>query len=92
MFPNRDYGNDQFAFSSQENMMKYMSVFPNAEEYYNAGHPYIGEDLVHAHIKKHGLCGENLIYVDMNNPFPPGNYNCTWHSLIRDDMNQWVKF
>lgn len=92
MFPARDYGNDQFAFSSQINMINYMSVFENAEEYYAAGHPYIGEDLVHANLKKFGLCGENLIYVDMNNPFPPGNYNSTWHSLIRDDMKDWVKF
>ena len=92
MVPERDFGNDQFAFSSQENMMKYMSTYNYIDEYYDAGTVYIGENMVQANLRKHGLCGENLVYVNMNNPFPPGRYNGTWHSLIRDDMNQWVKY
>ena len=92
MVPERDFGNDQFAFSSQENMMKYMSTYNYIDEYYDAGTVYIGENMVQANLRKHGLCGENLVYVNMNNPFPPGKYNGTWHSLIRDDMNQWVKY
>lgn len=92
MVPERDFGNDQFAFSSQENMMKYMSTYKYIDEYYDAGTVYIGENMVQANLRKHGLCGENLVYVNMNNPFPPGKYNGTWHSLIRDDMSQWVKY
>ena len=92
MVPERDFGNDQFAFSSQENMMKYMSTFKYIDEYYNAGAVYIGENMMQANLRKHGLVGEKLMYVNMNNPFPPGKYNGSWHSLIRDDMNQWVKF
>ena len=92
MVPERDFGNDQFAFSSQQNMMKYMSVCNHIDEYYDKGTVYIGENMMQANLRKHGLCGENLVYVNMNNPFPPGKYNGTWHSLIRDDMNKWVKY
>jgi len=92
MVPERDFGNDQFAFSSQENMIKYMSTFKYIDEYYDNGTIYIGENMVQANLRKHGLCGENLVYVNMNNPFPAGKYNGGWHSLIRDDMNQWVKY
>ena len=92
MVPERDFGNDQFAFSSMENMMKYMSVCKYIDEFYDAGTVYIGENMMQANLRKHGLCGDNLVYVNMNNPFPPGKYNGTWHSLIRDDMDQWVKY
>ena len=92
MVPERDFGNDQFAFSSQENMMKYMSTCKYIDEFYDNGAVYIGENMMQANLRKHGLCGENLVYVNMNNPFPPGPYNGGWHSLIRDDMNQWVKY
>jgi hypothetical protein len=44
-----------------------------------------------ANLHEHNLHGENLVYVNMNNPFPPGEHNGTWHSLIRDDYAQWVK-
>jgi hypothetical protein len=51
----------------------------------------IGEDMMSANLKRAGLVGERLQYVDMNNPFPPGPYNGTPHSLIRDDMDLWKK-
>jgi hypothetical protein len=91
MVPERDFGNDQFAFSSQKNMKKYMSTFERIDEYYENGANFIGENLMQANLRYHGLCGENLVYVNMNNPFPPGPYNGTWHSLIRDDIEQWKK-
>jgi len=91
MVPERDFGNDQFAFSSQENMMKYMSTFLHIDEYYNAGNQFIGENMMQANLHKYGLHGENLLYCNMNNPFPPGLHNGTWHSLIRDDYDQWTK-
>ena len=37
------------------------------------------------------LYGDYLEYVNMNNPFPPGEFNGTWHSLIRDDCGEWKK-
>ena len=91
MVPERDFGNDQFAFSSQENMMKYMSTFENIDEYYENGAMFIGENLMQANLHKYGLHGENLVYVNMQNPFPPGPHNGTWHSLIRDDYDNWTK-
>ena len=91
MVPERDFGNDQFAFSSQENMLKYMSTFDCVDEYYESGVVFIGEDLMQANLRKHGLIGENLVYANMNNPFPPGPHNGTWHSLIRDDYASWTE-
>ena len=91
MVPTHDFGNDQFAFSSQENMKNYMSTFDNIDSYYGAGNQFIGEDMMRANLHEHGLVGEKLIYVNMNNPFPPGPHNGTWHSLIRDDYEAWTK-
>jgi hypothetical protein len=89
MVPERNFGNDQFAFSSQENMMKYMSTYNEIDRHYTFGVQFIGEDMMRENLLQHGLHGEQLVYVDMNNPFPPGNYNGTWHSLIRDDIERW---
>ena len=91
MVPERDFGNDQFAFSSQENMMKYMSTFMNIDIYYDEGNQFIGENMMRANLHEHNLHGENLVYVNMNNPFPPGPHNGTWHSLIREDYDKWAK-
>ena len=91
MVPTRDFGNDQFAFGTPSVMSNYMSTFKYIDEYYDSGVQFIGEDMMSANLKKHGLVGDNLQYVNMNNPFPPGPHNGTWHSLIRDDYEQWTK-
>lgn len=91
MVPERDFGNDQFAFGSSETMFKYMSTFQNIHKYYDAGNQFIGEDMMRANLHEHGLIGDKLVYCDMNNPFPPGPHNGSWHSLIRDDYDQWAK-
>jgi len=91
MVPTRDFGNDQFAFSSQENMDKYMSTFLNLDKYYSAGTQFVGENMMSANLREYGLFGPKLQYVDMNNPFPPGPHNGTWHSLIREDYDSWKK-
>lgn len=89
MTPLRDFGNDQFAFGSNVVVTDYMSTYLYMDQYYNAGCAMIGEDMMSANLHRHGLVGERLVYVDMNNPFPPGKYNGTPHSLIRDDMELW---
>jgi len=89
MTPMRDFGNDQFAFASNGIMTDYMSTYLYLRFYYEGGVPMIGEDMMSANLNRHGLTGENLIYVDMKNPFLPGLYNGTPHSLIRDDMELW---
>jgi hypothetical protein len=91
MVPEHDFGNDQFAFGSQDTMNKYMSTFENLDKYYSAGAVFIGENMMQANLHEHNLYGANLVYVNMNNPFPPGRHNGTWHSLIRDDYEQWTK-
>jgi hypothetical protein len=91
MVPTRDFGNDQFAFGSSDVMNKRMSIWPNMQEFYDSGIPMVGEEMMSAQLKKHNLIGDKLIYVHMNNPFPPGAHNGTWHSLIRDDYESWTK-
>jgi hypothetical protein len=90
MVPTKDFGNDQFAFGSKETMNKYMSTFEHIDEYYDSGVQFIGEDMMSANLKKHGLVGDKLQYCGMNNPFPPGPHNGSWHSLIRDDYDKWT--
>ena len=90
MVPERDFGNDQFGFGSKETMLKYLSTFENMDNYYNSGAQYIGEDLMRCNLHQHNLIGEKLVYVNMNNPFPPGKYNGGTHSLIREDIEQWL--
>ena len=87
----RDFGNDQFAFGSSDVMNKRMSIWPNMQVFYDSGVQMIGEDMMSAQLKKHNLVGDKLIYVHMNNPFPPGPHNGTPHSLIRDDYESWTK-
>lgn len=87
--PNRDFCNDQFAFGSSPVMNKYMSTFLNMEHFYNQGVTMIGEDMLSANLKFHGLIGERMIYCDMNHPFPPGPHNGSAHSLIREDLEYW---
>lgn len=91
MVPTRDFGNDQFAFSSSQNMNQYMSTYLYMNHYYDQGVQMIGEDMCSANLKYHGLVGDKLVYVNMNNPFPPGPHNGTWHSLVREDYDQWTK-
>ena len=89
MTPNRDFGNDQFAFSSSNNMDKYCNVFNRIDDFYDSGVIMIGEEMMSANWKNEGLTGNNLVYINVNHPFPPGPHNGTWHSLVRDDFETW---
>jgi hypothetical protein len=91
MVPERDFGNDQFAFGGSNVMNKRMSIYLNMNHFYDQGVAMIGEDMMKAQLHESGLIGEKLVYVNMNNPFPPGQFNGTWHSLIRDDCAEWKK-
>jgi hypothetical protein len=91
MVPTRDFGNDQFAFGSSDTMNGYMSTYLYLNHYYDQNVTMIGEDMCSANLKQHNLIGDKLVYVDMNNPFPPGPHNGTWHSLVREDYEQWAK-
>lgn len=89
--PERDFCNDQFAFSYSGNMSKYMNTYVSIDEYYGKGVQLIGERMLQANLKAYGLVGERLVYIDVNHPFPPGPQNGTWHSLVREDYNDWVR-
>lgn len=91
MVPEKDFGNDQFAFGNSQVMNKRMSIYMNMNHFYDQGVQMIGEDMLRAQLHESDLFGEKLVYVNMNNPFPPGQYNGTWHSLIRDDCAEWKK-
>jgi hypothetical protein len=91
MTPARDFGNDQFAFSSSGNMDKYADTYNHLDRFYDSGVQMMCEDMMSANWKEKGLVGENLVYCNMNHPFPPGAYNGTWHSLIREDFEQWLR-
>lgn len=91
MTPKRDFGNDQFAFSSSINMDKYADGFNHIEKHYDSGTVMIGEEMMAANWRVQGLVGENLVYFNPNHAFPPGPHNGTWHSLIRDDFEQWTQ-
>jgi hypothetical protein len=92
MTPQRDFGNDQFAFSSSGNMDKYADTFNRIDEFYDEdGVQMMCEDMMSENWKANNLVGENLIYCNLDHPFPPGQYNGTWHSLIREDFEQWLR-
>jgi len=91
MTPDRDFGNDQFAFSSSENMDNYARCFCHIDDFYSDGAQYMCEDMMSANWKLYNLVGDNLMYCDVNHPFPPGQYNGTWHSLIREDFEEWLR-
>ena len=92
MTPQRDFGNDQFAFSSSENMDKYADTFNRIDEFYDEdGVQMMCEDMMSKNWKANGLVGENLVYCNLDHPFPPGPYNGTWHSLLREDFEQWLR-
>jgi hypothetical protein len=79
-----DFCNDQFGFSSSNNMNKYMSTYLLMNHFYDQGTIMNAEDMLSANLKYHSLIGDRLLYVDMKNPFPPGSKNATPHSLIRE--------
>ena len=91
MTPQRDFGNDQFAFSSSENMDKYADCFNHIEKFYDRGTIMIGEEMMAANWREKKLIGDNLVYFNPNHPFPPGPHNGTWHSLLREDFEFWQK-
>ena len=53
--------------------------------------PFDELDMMSENWKQKGLVGENLVYCNVNHPFPPGQYNGTWHSLVREDFEQWLR-
>ena len=83
-----DVRNDQFAVGSPEIMTDYCSTYLHLNDFYEKGVSFIGEDMLMANLRKHGLV-EKLEHLNMNHPFIDGPYNVGRHSLIRSDMKKW---
>jgi hypothetical protein len=90
MTKEHDFGSDAFSLGSSKVMDKYCSTYLYLNDYYdNYNVPMIAEHMMSANLKRHGLVGDNLAYVNMNNPFPPNGYDSLPHSYIRDDLHEW---
>lgn len=90
LVPERNFCNDQMAYGTYEAVQKYCQTYYNMGDFYQKdGVMVCGEDMLAANLRLYGLVGENMVYIDPKNPFPPGNYNGTWHSLLRQDMDLW---
>lgn len=87
-----DFCSDMFAFGNPKVMDQYHNVFTNLDTFYDIGIPMNGEDMLSANLKTYGLTGENMVYIDMNNPFPPGPYNFNTHAIIRDDFTEFNQY
>ena len=79
--------NDQFAIGSSANMDTYSSTYLNLRSLYNKGYKLCGHDMLAG---TRDLFGLNFQMIDFNHPFVDGNYNRGRHSIIRDDMHEWV--
>lgn len=87
-----DFANDQWAFGSPDGIFNYCSTFFNLSKFYDEGIFMIGEDMLSANIRKELIGrGYSLDHINMRHPFPPGKYNGSFHSLVRDDMDLWKK-
>jgi hypothetical protein len=70
-------------------MSIYSDVYPKIDFYHQTGTLVNGEDMLSRHLKESGI-SDKVSYVDMWDPFMGGKYNYGPHSLIRDDMEEWV--
>lgn len=88
----RDGGNDQFAFSSMDNMKLYCSTFKNLDLYFESGCVFNGENMLSANLRFYGLTRDKISYQDMNHPFYKGRYDGMRNSLIRTDYHKWLGY
>tara|TARA_R110000868_G_scaffold124490_12_gene329196 strand:+ start:15741 stop:16472 length:732 start_codon:yes stop_codon:yes gene_type:complete len=80
--------NDQWSFGNSQATTEYCSTYTLLMNFYKNGVQFNAEDLLSANLKR--IRGNHRIaLLDMNHPFPPGPYNGSNHSLVRDDMERW---
>jgi hypothetical protein len=84
--PNGIICNDQFAYGDSKTMDLYSNTFWQIDRAAGFGSPMGAEELLSVNLQINGLVKHNLIYIDVNHPFPPGKYNNTPHSLLREDL------
>lgn len=79
--------NDQFAICEPQTMNIYASTYLNLRWHSTRGVPLCGHAMLEANLKHFSVPVER---IDINHPFVDGRFNRGRHSIIRDDMDQWV--
>lgn len=79
--------NDQFAIADSSTMNVYASTFLYLRKIYNSGVLLCGHEMLQEHLTCSGVKVEK---IDIDHPFVDGNFNRGRHSIIREDMEQWV--
>lgn len=92
MNPERTVGSDAFAFGKSNIIDRYCMTYMYLNYLYDSCNvPMNAEEMLAGNLAIQGLNGDNLVYVDMNNPFPPDRYGSMQHSFIRDDYEKWAQ-
>lgn len=79
--------NDQFAIADSDTMNVYASTFLNLRRLYYSGVKFCGHELLFENLV---LSNVKIEKIDINHPFVDGRFNRGNHSIIRDDMDEWV--
>jgi hypothetical protein len=79
--------NDQFAIADPDTMNIYAATFLHLRWHAYNGVPLCGHAMLEAQLQHFGVQVER---IDIDHPFVDGRFNRGRHSLIRDDMDQWV--
>lgn len=79
--------NDQFAIADSDTMNIYASTFLFLKHHYQKGVVLCGHEMLQSQLDKFSVTVEKL---DLNHPFLDGEFNRGRHSLIREDMSNWV--
>lgn len=79
--------NDQFAIADPDTMNLYASTFLNLRWLSAKGVPLCGHSMLEANLNHFNV---PFSRIDIDHPFFDGRFNRGRHSLIRDDMDQWV--
>lgn len=79
--------NDQFAIADPDTMNVYASTFLNLRRLYNSGVPLCGHEMLQEQLTQNNIPVER---IDIDHPFTDGKFNIGRHSIIRDDMSNWV--
>ena len=79
--------NDQFAIADSDTMSVYSSTFLFLRWHATRGVSLCGHAMLEAQLQHFGIPVER---IDIDHPFVDGKFNIGRHSLIRDDMSNWV--
>ncbi len=85
-------GSDAFAFGTSKTVDRYCMTYMYLDYFYDKlGCPMNAEEMLAMNLSFQELNGDNLVYVDMNNPFLPDQFGSMPHSFIREDYTKWKK-